>query len=36
MGLERTESGPRPGSTAYPVICGAPVPVLAVPATHVI
>jgi nucleotide-binding universal stress UspA family protein len=36
MGLERTESGPRPGSTAYPVICSAPVPVLAVPATHLI
>jgi K+-sensing histidine kinase KdpD len=32
MGLERTEHGPRPGSTAYPVICSAPVPVLAVPA----
>jgi nucleotide-binding universal stress UspA family protein len=31
MGLERGETGPRPGSTAYPVICSAPVPVLAVP-----
>jgi nucleotide-binding universal stress UspA family protein len=32
MGLERGETGSRPGATAYPVICNAPVPVLAVPA----
>jgi nucleotide-binding universal stress UspA family protein len=31
LGLERTDTGRRPGSTAYPVICAAPVPVLAVP-----
>jgi hypothetical protein len=31
LGLQRTDTGRRPGSTAYPVICAAPVPVLAVP-----
>jgi nucleotide-binding universal stress UspA family protein len=32
MGLEREAGGSRPGSTAYAVICSAPVPVLAMPA----
>lgn len=32
MGLESETRGSRPGSTAYAVICSAPVPVLAVPA----
>jgi nucleotide-binding universal stress UspA family protein len=32
MGLEREAAGSRPGSTAYAVICSAPVPVLAMPA----
>lgn len=31
LGLQRTGTDLRPGSTAYPVICAAPVPVLAVP-----
>ena len=35
LGLERGEAGPRPGSTAYEVICSAPVPVLAVPGEDV-
>jgi nucleotide-binding universal stress UspA family protein len=35
MGLESESTGARPGSTAYAVICGTPVPVLAVPeSTH--
>jgi nucleotide-binding universal stress UspA family protein len=32
MGLSAGMTGPQPGATAYPVICGAPVPVLVVPA----
>ena len=35
LGLERADTGRRPGSTAYPVICAAPVPVLAVPIADV-
>ena len=32
MGVESGARGMRPGATAYPVICAAPVPVLAIPA----
>ena len=32
MGVDRGEAGSRLGATVYPVICAAPVPVLAVPA----